>query len=274
MGSLRARARQRKAKAQVRKGATEARKALKDSAAAARELAKALGEQARASGWDDRTEQLTGAARRRIDEAHLDERAQKAMKKARKRLKDSGIEGRANELTKQMRESDTAKEAGKRARTVSDESLERLGNWLATGPAAAKLGVQRRRGRRMRTMLALGVGVGAGYAIGVLTAPKRGAELREELGSDLQRLTQEAKETTTSMMSDAATAGDLVEQVRARLSEDPRTAGLPSLDVNVVEGRVFVRGKIPEGIDEDSIRSVIAALPGVTDVDVQVTAGT
>jgi hypothetical protein len=36
---------------------------------------------------------------------------------------------------------------------------------------------------------------------------------------------------------------------------------------------VFVRGSVPAGADETAIREVVAGVPGVTDVDLQVTAG-
>jgi osmotically-inducible protein OsmY len=63
----------------------------------------------------------------------------------------------------------------------------------------------------------------------------------------------------------------LVEEIRSTLDADPRTAGLPGLSINVAESTVFVRGSVPQGYDEASIREVVAAVPGVTDVDLQVT---
>jgi hypothetical protein len=63
----------------------------------------------------------------------------------------------------------------------------------------------------------------------------------------------------------------LAEDIRSELDSDPRTAGLIDLAINVSDRTVFVRGNVPAGFDPTAIRDVIAAVPGVTDVDMQVT---
>jgi hypothetical protein len=50
--------------------------------------------------------------------------------------------------------------------------------------------------------------------------------------------------------------------------------GVLAVNVNVAEGTVFVRGPLPEGVDEQAVRDVIAKVPGVTDVDLQLTTTT
>lgn len=63
----------------------------------------------------------------------------------------------------------------------------------------------------------------------------------------------------------------LADEVRSHLSADPRTADLPGLAINVAEGTVFVRGSVPPGYEDLAIRDVISSVPGVNDVDLQVT---
>jgi len=63
----------------------------------------------------------------------------------------------------------------------------------------------------------------------------------------------------------------LADQVRSHLGSDPRTADLPGLAINVAEGTVFVRGSVPPGFEESWIREVVSSVPGVNDVDLQVT---
>jgi osmotically-inducible protein OsmY len=70
------------------------------------------------------------------------------------------------------------------------------------------------------------------------------------------------------------TGRPLADQVRSHLSADPRTADLPGLAINVAEGTVFVRGSVPAGYQESAIREVISSVPGVNDVDLQVSAST
>lgn len=70
------------------------------------------------------------------------------------------------------------------------------------------------------------------------------------------------------------TGRPLADQVRSHLSADPRTADLPGLAINVAEGTVFVRGSVPVGYQESAIREVISSVPGVNDVDLQVSTST
>lgn len=74
--------------------------------------------------------------------------------------------------------------------------------------------------------------------------------------------------TGSSVSTDAS---PLEDDIRTELDGDPRTAGLVDLVINVADSTVFVRGNVPAGFDPTAIRDVIAAVPGVTDVDMQVT---
>jgi osmotically-inducible protein OsmY len=69
----------------------------------------------------------------------------------------------------------------------------------------------------------------------------------------------------------AAPTGDpqLADKVRTRLGEDPRTTDLPSLNINVVDGTVVVRGSLPDDADETAVRDVVAGVDGVRDVEME-----
>ncbi len=71
-----------------------------------------------------------------------------------------------------------------------------------------------------------------------------------------------------------ATTLELADRIRATLEADPRTTHLPALSINVADTTVFVRGVVPPSTDASVVREVIAAVPGVDDVDLQVTAAT
>jgi Tfp pilus assembly protein FimV len=117
----------------------------------------------------------------------------------------------------------------------------RMGERLSESRAGKLLGIQR---RRLPVWVVALLGIAGGYAIGLLIVPKRHGQ------------------TTTS----------LEETIHSELINDPRTAELPDLKVNVAGGTVFVRGTIPYGFNEDTLREVITRVPGVHDVDLQVTA--
>ena len=149
-----------------------------------------------------------------------------------------------------------------------------LGTWLASGSVGKQLGVQRRRRRWPAWLLGV-LGVGAGYAVGVFTAPKRGTDLRDDWSAasastmDTATKTADRVSQDTSDMSAPASEKPLADRIRTRLGEDPRTSDLPKLNVNVVEGTVFVRGSVSSDVDKDAIKGVISDVEGVKDVDLQ-----
>jgi hypothetical protein len=181
--------------------------------------------------------------------------------KAKKRWEDSELEERLVDIAHRARESDPAKKAEAKTKDVTDASLAALGDWLTTSKSGKrvgeKLGVQKRR--RWRTIAATGIGVAAGFAIARLVQPKPLPELTDDFSASAERLSAPPVGTA------------LVDSIRAALDADGRTAGLDDLAINVAEGTVFVRGTVPEGTDEGAIREVVAGVPGVTDVDLQLT---
>lgn len=274
-----AKAKKRKAKGESKLAAKETKQAVAAAGKAMRDLGEAVVEQARASDLDDRAEEALDRAKK--SDAY--KKGTELAGKAKKKWKKSGFDARASELArqardsdlaKQIRESETTQQARKGAQRFSDEQLERLGEWLTASKAGKKLGIKPKR--RWTAVLALGVGVGAGWAIGVLTAPKRGEEIRRELADQSSSFRDDLAKSAERLRQDTDTASappaqELADQVRSRLGDDPRTADLPKLNVNVAEGTVFVRGTLPGGYEEDTVRSVVASVPGVEDVDLQLT---
>jgi hypothetical protein len=184
--------------------------------------------------------------------------------KAKQRWDDSELEDRLTEVGHRLRESDVAKKAEKKGKDVSEASIAALGEWLTSSKKGKKvsnrLGVQKKS--RWRTVLATGIGVAAGFAIARLVQPQPAGDLADEFAASADELASAPPVGTA-----------LVDAIRGALSDNPATASLDDLTINVAEGTVFVRGTVPEGTDEDAIREVIGKVPGVTDVDLQLTTG-
>ena len=195
---------------------------------------------------------------------------------ARGKLTEAGVDAKVAEILEILRDSDSLAEARERTRAVTGTALAGLGTWLASGNVGKQLGVQRRR-RRWPAWVLGSLGVGAGYAIGVMTAPKRGDQLRDDwsaassVGAGAAATAASRVAQDTADVSAPPAQKPLADRIRTRLGEDPRTADLPRLNVNVVEGTVFVRGAVSSDVDTEAIRSVIADVEGVKDVDLQLT---
>jgi osmotically-inducible protein OsmY len=132
-----------------------------------------------------------------------------------------------------------AKDKGER---LAGRALRPFGKRLSEGRSARLLGIEPRR--RVPVWLLALLGTVGGCAIGLVTASK----------------------------CRARAATPLADKIRSELANDPRTAELPNLDVNVANGTVFVRGSVPSAFHEEALRDVITRVPGVHDVDLQVTA--
>lgn len=216
------------------------------------------------------------------------ETANELSDKAGKAWKDSGLEDRAVELAEKVKDSDAAKVASDKTRFYTNAGLASLGGWLASGPAAEKLGIKHRRTWPFWLLAAIGVGIG--FVIGRLTAPRPGVDVRNDLASAADRLAtkastviedagnkvDEATEAVSDAVDEAAqTADEAVElatdNIKSALEADDRTKTLPSVDIDVADGTVFVRGEVPVEVDEDALRDVIGKVPGVRDVDVNLT---
>jgi len=215
--------------------------------------------------------ELAAVTRDKVREAHLDERAA--------------------ELAEKVRDSAAVQTAAANARDVSDRTLLKVGGWLSQGKPAERLHLQPAK-RRFPGWLAMILGLAAGYVIGMLTSPKR-QDMATEFGSaDAWTPSPPPAPASASPSTTAPEGGledgtggieptappqslaqkPLEDRVRTALGQDPRTADLPRLNVNVVEGTVFVRGSAPAGFDEAAVRAVVEGVEGVTDVDLQVSA--
>lgn len=93
-----------------------------------------------------------------------------------------------------------------------------------------------------------------GLAIGLLFAPAKGKDLRAKLQRALGQ---------GGGLSDA----ELAEKVGFELGHAPRTWHLPQPKVDVVEGRVQLRGDVPHDTAREELVRVAAAVPGVRGVD-------
>jgi hypothetical protein len=251
MALLRQKTKAKKAELEASAAAADARRAAAESAAAVRDLAQALVAQVRQLGLEEKAGEAVG----RIKASETYGKAQ----------------AKADELSKRVAESDAVTVGRESAARRTAEMLVSLGTWLATGERGKRLGIARSGRRGLSWVMGL-VGVGVGYAAGVLTAPKEGRQIREQLmsrrggeGFDnvAGRIGQEWEDTTPPFER------PLEDKVRTRLGEDPRTSHLPSLNINVVDGTVVVRGSVPESTDRDAIQDVITGVEGVQNVDLK-----
>ncbi|HSK98489.1 MAG TPA: BON domain-containing protein [Euzebyales bacterium] len=250
MAVLRQKTKAKKAQLEANAAAADARRAAAESAAAVRDLAQALVAQVRELG--------------------IEEKASEAVERIKASEAYGRAQAKADELGKRVAESDAVTVGRENAARRTAATLAALGTWLATGERGKRLGIaqSRRRGVAWVTGLA---GVGIGYAVGVLTAPKEGREIREQLmnrggGGEFDNVAGrigEWDDTTPPFER------PLADQVRTRLGEDPRTSDLPSLNINVVDGTVVVRGSVPDTTDHDAIRDVIFGVEGVQNVDLK-----
>jgi HSP20 family molecular chaperone IbpA len=204
----------------------------------------------------------------------------------REKLRDVDLDDRAHDLLDRL--SGPAHSASESAHRAADTAKERLAEWLVDSGTAAKLGMAPKRRTWSWWLVAL-VGVGVGYLIGTLTAGRRGEDVRDDLAASAERLAEQARQQAAEAASRAGdvaqqatgavqeraqdVADDLAGTIRARLNADVPGASISELSINVAEGTVFVRGSLPEGIDESTLRETITKVPGVKDVDLQVTAG-
>lgn len=186
--------------------------------------------------------------------------------RARDKWHDAELDDRMSEFAERVRESEAARRTAERTRAMSDASLGAVGHWL-TGSKGGKevsrrMGLQRKR--RWPVLLATLTGVAGGVALSKWRETSGGLPPRDELMDTAEHLASPTSATGTV----------LVDTIRTSLSSDPRTAELTELDINVAEGTVFVRGSVPADMDQAAVRDVIASVPGVRDVDLQLAATT
>jgi hypothetical protein len=256
------------AKKSAKKAAKRAGKAGSAASDRAADMAERAGTAAEKAGTVASERAVELAERLRESEAlhKAQEKGVELADLAKGKWRDAEIDERAAELAERLRESDTAKQASRKAKEVTDTSLAALGAWLAAGPGAEKLhldeklGIQRKR--RIPAWLWALIGAAMGFAAAKLMADSSGGSVRDDLAAAADRLAQTTPNPATTVLADT---------VRTTLQGDPRTADLKQVNINVADGTVFVRGSIPSGIDADAIREVIEGVPGVEDVDLQLT---
>lgn len=265
----------------TKKGAAKVREGARVTVEGSQELASGLSGQARAA-MDER------AARLRESDAYA--KGQDIAERTGQRVREAQLDERAADIASKLRDAELIRRALETANTVTDRQLERLGRQLSAGRVGERLGL--RPPKRRFPWLAAALGAVCGYAAGMLTAPERGEQVRGTLSQRLGRLgpagtaeqsvgpgleardpgaaTSETMAQSTPDLAAPPADKPLEDRIRTKLGQDPRTSGLPSLNLNVVEGTVFVRGSVPEDFDSEQIRAVVADVPGVTDVDLQV----
>lgn len=241
----------------------------------ARKLAKDAGLEERASDLADAAQDLAERVREsdrlaKAQERGLEVAGMAAAKggefagRARQAIAESGLDERAGEVAERVRKSDQYQQARDTAGEATDRALSSVGRWLAKGPAAEKLEVEPRRRGPSRKVVAV-LALGAGFVAGVVTGARK-KETVDEVGRLAGRIGQD-----TPDIGAPAAQKTVEDEIRTRLGEDPRTADLPKLNINVAEGTVFVRGSVPGDADQETIRAVISTVPGVEDIDLQVT---
>ena len=215
----------------------------------------------------------------KVRDAKLDERAAEFAALAREKVRQAELDARAAEIAAKVRDSgvaeqvvETAAQVAEGARDAAETALERVNDWLVDTKVGDALGVQPpppRRRRKPWALLTAGA-VAAGVAAGlVLFRRKENQQFDEDWAAS-------GFNTGDNLQPSSApgVALPLEGRVREAIGADARTAALPALNINVVDGTVFVRGTVASDVDQEALRTVIQSVEGVTDVDLQVTVGT
>ena len=236
--------------------------------------ASAVAEKVRDAKIDERAVELATLAREKVRDAELDARAAELAALAREAVHNSGIDEAAAELVARARgaavvqhASETTSHLADSARETTERTLDRVGEWIGDGKVGDALGLRRRRRRLPRWSLLLGAAVAAGAAAGMVVYRRREAEAALDWDLDT---------TPTDDLNRSTAPGvslPLEGRVREAIGQDARLGGIGPLNINVVDGTVFVRGSVSSDMDQDALRSVIAGVEGVTDVDLQVSVG-
>ena len=234
--------------------------------------ASAVAEKVRDAKLDERAAELAALARDKVREAELDARAAELAALAREAVHSSGIDDAAAELVARARNTAVVQQASEAsshlaesARETTERTLDRVGEWIGDGKVGEALGLRRRR-RLPRWSLLLGAAVAAGAAAGLVVYRRRDAASPQEW--DLGSTSAESGGLTRSTAPGVALP--LEGRVREAIGRDERLTGMGPLNINVVDGTVFVRGSVSADMDQDALRTVIEGVEGVTDVDLQV----
>jgi hypothetical protein len=237
--------------------------------------ASAVAEKVRDAKLEERAAELAALAREKVRDAELDARAAELAALAREAVHSSGIDDAAADLVARARNTVVVQQAtgataqlADSARETTERTLDRVGEWIGDGKVGDALGLRRRRRRLPRWSLLVGAAVAAGAAAGMVVYRRRetSSEVEWDLGSS-------SADSGLARSSAPGVALPLEGRVREAIGQDARLDGLGPLNINVVDGTVFVRGSVSADMDQDALRAVIESVDGVTDVDLQVTAG-
>lgn len=209
-----------------------------------------------------KVQETAAALADRVREAKFEERAAELAALAREKLRDVELEGRAAELAALAREK--LHEGADTARGATERTLDQVGEWIGEGKVGEALGLKRKRRVQPWTYV-LGAAVAAGVAAGLVLFRRR------EPADDVWTSASDGDFGGVQRSSAEGVALPLEGRVREAIGQDPRTATLPALNINVVDGTVFVRGAVSSDVDQNALRSIIEGVEGVTDVDLQVT---
>ena len=243
-----------------------------DMVAKVQHTASNLAEKVRDAKLDERAAELAELAREKVREAELDARAAELAAAGRQKVAELGVDERAAELVARLRDTSVAQQAAGiagaaalTARDTTDRTLERVGDKLSEGRVGEALGLRRRRRTKAWPLLIAGA-VAAGVATGFVVMRRRNTELTDQWPP------ADGVAATTQTTAVPAVDLPLDGRVREAIGQDPRTADVAPLNVNVVDGTVFVRGFVGPNVDIEALRAVIEGVEGVTDVDLQVNA--
>ena len=221
-----------------------------------------------------KVQETAAALADKVRDAKLDERAAELAALAREKVRNAELDARAADLAARVRDTavaeqvaDRASSVADRAREAADTALDHTRDWLVDTKVGDALGVRPKRRRKPWALLTAGA-VAAGVAAGLVLFKRR------ETQNDIDWTTSGLDEGSGLGASGADVALPLDGRVREAVGSDPRTASMPALNINVVDGTVFVRGTVSSAVDQEALRSVIAGVEGVTDVDLQVTVNT
>ena len=238
-----------------------------DMVAKVQETAAALADKVRDAKLDERAAELADLAREKVRDAELDARAAELAALARQKVQESGVDDLAADLVARVRETPVAVSAAGlagtaavTARDATERTLDRVGEKLAEGRVGDALGLRRRKKNRSWLFI-VAAALAAGAVAGFVVFRRRDAQLAAQWP---------AEDFEPSGSAVPVVDLPLDGRVREAIGQDPRTADVAPLNVNVVDGTVFVRGFVGPEVDVEALRSVIASVEGVTDVDLQV----
>ena len=137
--------------------------------------------------------------------------------------------------------------------------------WLVTLPFRIALGftgLTLKTGYRTGRMVGYGrlFWVGVGVGVGMLLAPGPGRELREKLKARID-------EYSGGGAGGGGGDTELADRVRFELTHSPKTWHLKQPQVDVVAGRVTLRGEVEAEAARQDLAQAAAAVPGVQGVD-------